>query len=56
MLSLDQLGKSDLIEDYFEVFFLFGAVIQIIDDIKDLEEYLNIDHYSYITLVYENLL
>jgi hypothetical protein len=56
MLSLDQLGKSDLIEDYFEVFFLFGAVIQIIDDWKDLEEDLAIGHFSYITLGYEQFL
>lgn len=56
MLSLDSLGKTDLVEDYFEVFFLFGAVIQIIDDWKDLEEDLEVGHYSYITIGYEQLL
>lgn len=53
MLSLESLGKSELIEDYFDVFFLFGAVIQIIDDWKDLEDDLSIGHYSYVTLGFE---
>lgn len=56
MLSLDCLDKSNLIEDYFEVFFLFGAVIQIIDDWKDLEDDLAVGHYSYVTLGHEQLL
>ncbi len=51
MLSLEQLGKSDLIEDYWEVFLLFGAAIQIIDDWQDLEGDLAIGHYSYLTLL-----
>ncbi|MEF2967568.1 hypothetical protein V3851_17205 [Paenibacillus sp. M1] len=50
MLSLERLGKSDAIDAYFEVFFLFGAVIQIIDDLKDLEEDLSIGHFTYITI------
>lgn len=50
MLSLERLGRSKDIETYFSVFFLFGAVIQIIDDLKDLEEDLKIGHYAYITL------
>jgi hypothetical protein len=50
MLSLEQLNKSHLTDDYFRVFFLFGAVIQIIDDLKDLEDDLSIGHFSYITL------
>lgn len=50
MLSLECLGKSSLIDDYFEVFFLFGAVIQIMDDLKDLEEDISIGHFSYVTL------
>ncbi|GAB6056362.1 hypothetical protein JCM15415_16780 [Methanobacterium movens] len=53
MLSLDRLDKSDLIEDYFKVFSLFGAVIQIMDDWKDLEEDLEVGHYSYVTLGFE---
>lgn len=51
MLSLEQLGKSALIEDYWEVFLLFGAVIQIIDDWQDLEGDLAIGHFSYLTLL-----
>ena len=43
-------------EEYFEVFFLFGAVIQIMDDWKDLEEDLEVGHFSYITLGYEEYL
>lgn len=50
MLSLETLGKAELIDAYFEVFMKFGAVIQIIDDFKDLEEDLSIGHYSFITL------
>ncbi|MDA1477226.1 hypothetical protein [Bacillus changyiensis] len=50
MLSLEQLGKSSLIDAYFEVFFSFGAVIQIIDDFKDLVEDISIGHFSYVTL------
>ncbi len=50
MLSLEQLNKSNLTDDYFRVFFLFGAVIQIIDDLKDLEEDLSVGHLSFITI------
>ena len=50
MLSLEHLGKSANIDPYFEVFFLFGAVIQILDDLKDIEDDLSIGHFSYITL------
>jgi hypothetical protein len=50
MLSLEQLGKSSLIDAYFEVFFKISAVIQIIDDLKDLEDDLAIGHFSYVTL------
>lgn len=50
MLSLEHLGKRNLINDYFKVFFLFGAVIQIIDDVKDLKEDLSVGHFSYVTL------
>jgi len=55
MLSLERLGKADLIEDYWEVFLLFGAAIQMIDDWKDLEGDLMVGHYSYLTLGYDNL-
>jgi hypothetical protein len=50
MLSLETIDKTELVDSYFEVFMKFGAVIQIIDDLKDLEEDLAIGHYSYVTL------
>lgn len=55
MLSLERLGRAHLIEDYWEVFLLFGAVIQMIDDWADLENDLTVGHYSYVTLGVENL-
>lgn len=55
MLSLERLGKSHLIEDYWRVFLLFGAVIQIIDDWTDLEKDLTVGHYAYVTLGAKNL-
>lgn len=56
MLSLEQLGKASLIKEYWEVFLLFGAAIQMIDDWHDLDGDLSIGHYSYVTLGFENLL
>jgi hypothetical protein len=53
MLSLERLGKSDLIEDYWQVFLLFGAAIQMIDDWNDLEGDLAVGHYSYVTLGFD---
>lgn len=50
MLSLERLGKAALIDDYWEVFLLFGAAIQMIDDWADLEGDLAVGHYSYVTL------
>lgn len=55
MLSLERLGRASLIEDYWQVFLLFGAAIQMIDDWEDLERDLAIGHYSYVTLGFENL-
>ena len=55
MLSLERLGKASLIEDYWEVFLLFGAAIQMIDDWNDLEKDLAAGHYSYVTLSFEHL-
>jgi hypothetical protein len=54
MLSLERLGKAQLIGKYWDVFLLFGAVIQIIDDWTDLENDLRVGHYSYVTLSLEN--
>jgi hypothetical protein len=56
MLSLERLGKADLIDDYWQVFLLFGAAIQVIDDWEDLEKDLEAGHYSYLTLGAESLL
>jgi hypothetical protein len=56
MLSLERLGKAPLIEDYWQVFLLFGAAIQMIDDWNDLENDLAVGHYSYVTLGLEGLL
>jgi hypothetical protein len=50
MLSLERLGKANLIADYWEVFLLFGAAIQMIDDWTDLEKDLAAGHYSYVIL------
>lgn len=50
MLSLERLGKASLIDDYWEVFLLFGAAIQMIDDWNDLEKDFSSGHYSYVTL------
>jgi hypothetical protein len=55
MLSLDRLGKSADIEDYWQVFLLFGAVIQVIDDWTDLEKDLAVGHFSYVTLGTKNI-
>jgi hypothetical protein len=55
MLSLERLGKAALIEDYWEVFLLFGAAIQMIDDWNDLENDLASGHYSFVTLGFERL-
>lgn len=55
MLSLERLGRAHLIEDYWRVFLLFGAVIQIIDDWTDLENDLAVGHYSLMTLNVENV-
>jgi len=50
MLCLEKLGKTGLIDDYWQVFLLFGAAIQVIDDWEDLEKDLQTGHYSYVTL------
>lgn len=56
MLSLERLGRAGQIEDYWQVFLLFGAAIQMIDDWEDLEGDLAAGHYSYVTLGKEKLL
>lgn len=55
MLCLERLGRTSLVDDYWEVFLLFGAAIQMIDDWNDLEKDLAAGHYSYVTLGFEGL-
>lgn len=55
MLSLERLGKASFIDDYWEVFLLFGAAIQMIDDWNDLEDDLANGHYSYVTLGFDKI-
>ena len=50
MLSLERLGRAAQIDDYWQVFLLFGAAIQMIDDWQDLEGDLAAGHFSYVTL------
>jgi hypothetical protein len=47
--------RKSLIDEYWEVFLLFGAAIQKIDDWNDLESDLANGHYSYVTLGFEKL-
>jgi hypothetical protein len=56
MLSLERLGRATQIEDYWRVFLLFGAAIQMIDDWQDLESDLEAGHFSYVTLGFEKQL
>jgi hypothetical protein len=50
MLSLERSGKAALIDEYWEAFLLFSAVVQNLDDWTDLKKDLNDGHYSYVTL------
>lgn len=50
MLCLEKAGKIEFIEKYLDSFLLIGAVIQMIDDWEDLDNDLEIGHYSYVTL------
>jgi hypothetical protein len=55
MLSLERLGRAHQVDAYWEVFLLFGAAIQMIDDWQDLEGDLEIGHYSYMTIGREDV-
>jgi len=55
MLCLERLGRAASIDDYWQVFLLFGAAIQMIDDWQDLEGDLATGHFSYVTLGSETL-
>lgn len=52
-LLLQRSGKGDQIDDYLQFFYEWGAPLQIMDDIMDLEEDLKNGHYSYPTLNFE---
>jgi hypothetical protein len=52
-LLLQNSGKEDQIDDYLQFFYEWGAPLQIMDDIVDLEEDLKNGHYSYPTLGFE---
>jgi hypothetical protein len=52
-LLLQKSGKEDQIDDYLQFFYEWGAPLQIMDDIIDLEEDLKNGHYSYPTLGFE---
>jgi hypothetical protein len=52
-LLLQKSGKADQIDDYLQFFYEWGAPLQIMDDIIDLEEDLKNGHYSYPTLGFE---
>jgi hypothetical protein len=53
-LLLQKSGKGDQIDDYLQFFYEWGAPLQIMDDLMDLEEDLENGHYSYPTLGFEN--
>jgi hypothetical protein len=52
-LLLQKGDKKDQIDDYLQFFYEWGAPLQIMDDIIDLEEDLKTGHYSYPTLGFE---
>ncbi len=55
-LLLQKSGKQDQIDDYLQFFYEWGAPLQIMDDLMDLEDDLNNGHYSYPTLGFEDKL
>lgn len=52
-LLLQKSGKGDQIDDYLQFFYEWGAPLQIMDDIMDLEQDLTNGHYAYPTLGFE---
>lgn len=54
ILCLEAAGRASQTDAYIEVFLLIGAVIQMIDDWKDLEADLSIGHYAYVTLGHDS--
>lgn len=52
-LLLQKSGKEDRIDEYLQFFYEWGAPLQIMDDLQDLEDDLRNGHYSYPTLGFE---
>lgn len=50
---LQKTGKQDQIDEYLQLFYEWGAPLQIMDDLMDLEEDIAHGHYSYPTLGFE---
>jgi hypothetical protein len=50
---LQNSGKGEQIDDFLKFFYEWGAPLQIMDDIMDLEEDLKNGHYAYPTLGFE---
>ncbi len=55
-LLLQKSGKQDQIDEYLQFFYDWGAPLQIMDDLMDLEDDLSNGHYSYPTLGFEEKL
>jgi hypothetical protein len=55
-LLLRRAGKDELIDGYLRFFYEWGAPLQIMDDIVDLEDDIRNGHYSYPTLGFEDTL
>jgi hypothetical protein len=52
-ILIQKSGKEYQIDDYLQFFYEWGAPLQIMDDLMDLEEDLKNGHYSYPTLGFE---
>ncbi len=52
-ILLQKTGKADQIDEYLQFFYEWGAPLQTMDDLTDLEEDIKNGHYSYPTLGFE---
>ena len=52
-IMLRKAGKEDQIDEYLQLFYEWGAPLQIMDDLNDLEDDLINGHYSYPTIGFE---
>lgn len=52
-LLLQKSGKGDQIDEFLQFFYEWGAPLQIMDDLMDLEDDLKNGHFSYPTLGFE---